>query len=936
MKRHKLRRLRQTLFGQQPIWQIHEPALNALVELLYGPSARSAKPDGARPDEPDPETVAQRLGMQSADAPTTQMVGHVAVLPILGVLQQKASWVTRYMGWTATEILERDFKAAIGDSQVKGIVLYCDSPGGTAVGNEEVARTIFQARGQKPIVAFVRGLCASACYYLAASADRIVASPSSTIGSIGTIWVHAEYSKLFQAMGVGVNVLRHGENKGIGNIYEPLTPAARAKLQKWIDDYGNQFEQAVARGRGISQAEVRSKYGQGDAFVAPEAKTRGMIDAVASWEQVLASLKVSPAPIPQPGQQADRIVVAGQQLATNARFSLAAGSLLPGWAAFDQALFDQSLAQSFAPASAIPAGVSAGLSIPSGVPAAGASETEKPTMKISMKVRGALLARGMISAIDATDELCLVALNAYFAARGEACPQEDDKIVASLFVSSVPPAPATATPVTQPAVTAPAAGGAAPNVQQAHDREMAEARTSGATSERQRQTAIRASAQLLSMPADAVQAAIDGGQPHETVIAAWHQQLGQRERPISQGGANATVGQDGSERFAADACLALQMRLDHLPASQAGQVNDQVRRMSNAPLSFFAQQCLVAAGVRADFEMMPKEQLFEMAFAMDGPGRYEVGSSYVPFNRPGSFPNLLSNLANKVLDAALELAEVSYPAWTGMWPGDLPDFKPAPVVAKGQHDEMDEILDAEASKEFGLSEEMLSYMILRRFSNFFALTPVMAANDDLGAFDEGLLGLEMAWHNTVNRLCLALLTGNVTLLDGFALFDNTNHGNDITTGGGAPSAAAWQTMQLRTAAQRGIGGKGYFGGKLRIALVPPNHKVAADQVFAPLNQLNEVKQPTTDATINTYRGQVQVVEEAELQASSNDVWYGLCRPRGLVNSTVIRAYFRGWGKNGRRQRWYDPLTKCWNFELEGRVGAATKQYRTAVRNDGTA
>jgi hypothetical protein len=58
------------------------------------------------------------------------------------------------------------------------------------------------------------------------------------------------------------------------------------------------------------------------------------------------------------------------------------------------------------------------------------------------------------------------------------------------------------------------------------------------------------------------------------------------------------------------------------------------------------------------------------------------------------------------------------------------------------------------------------------------------------------------------------------------------------------------------------------------------------------------------------------------------------KPRGMVNASVVRAYFRGWGKNGRRQRWYDPATKCWNFELEGRVGVAPKQYRTTVRNNG--
>lgn len=508
MKRSSLRRLRQLLFcqeqlGQKPMWQIYEPALHALAECLFSEDSRRKKPEHV-----DPESIAQRLGMHSADAPTTQMVGPVAVLPILGVLQQKASWVTRYMGWTTTEILERDFKAAIADSQIKGIILYCDSPGGTAIGNEEVARTIHAARGSKPIVAFVRGLCASACYYLASQADKVFASPSSTIGSIGTIWVHAEYSKLFAAMGIGVSVLRHGENKGIGNIYEPLTPASRAKLQRWIDDYGNQFEAAVARGRGIGQAEVRSKYGQGDAFVAPEAKSRGMIDAVASWEQVLASFKVSPAPIPQPNQ----LSVVSCQLPV-------ASDFLP------QLPTDHGPLTGLLSASSIPAGVRAG-AVTNPSPATSA-EPEKPTMKISMKVRGALLARGVISAIDAADELCMVAIGAYYAARGEACPQADDKfeekVLGALLAPSTAQAIATAAAPLAPLTQQGIATGPAANVQAPHDREMSEARQQATVGERQRQSAIRASAQLLNMPADAVQAAIDGGQTHEQVIASWHQ-----------------------------------------------------------------------------------------------------------------------------------------------------------------------------------------------------------------------------------------------------------------------------------------------------------------------------------------------------------------------------------------------------------------------------
>lgn len=898
MKKHSLRRLRAALLTSQA-WAIHEPALAALYELL-GPAA------GIR--QLSRGEINARVGIQAESESSVRMVGSIAVLPVVGVLQQRANWLTRALGWTATEQLERDFLAASQNDQVKGIVLYCDSPGGVAVGIEEVAATIFQNRSAKPLVSFVRGVCASACYYLASQTLRIVATPSSTVGSIGTIYTHIEFAEAYKELGYGVTVIKHGERKGDGNPYEKLSPAARASLQRWVTSYGEQFDAAVARGRGVSVADVRARFGQGEAYLAAEAKNRGLVDQVGTWEQVVAGLPTSAVQtLPEPRQIADL------RLPTSA--------------------FDLSIA------SALPAGVfSAGPVIPSSpaAPNSGPSAPEQESvMKVSARVRGALLARGLITAMEAADETCLAALNAFFAARGEAAPLDsDDKLVGALMTSPVAAIAAAAAPLNTVATPAPSPSAAAPNVQQAHDREMQEARQQGATSERDRQIKIRASGTLLQMSAEAIEAAITAGQPHEQVIAGWHDEIAKREKPVQQQAGGARVTGEGSERFATDACLAMLARIDRVPAAEASQVTDQVRQLSSAPLAYFARQCLEMSGVRLP-QFLPNEELFEIAFAMDGEHRITVGANYSPYNRPGSFPNILSNLANKIMDAALELAGTSYEDWTGMWPGDLPDFKPAPIVNKSQHDEMDEILDAEASKEFGLSEELLSYMVLRRFSNMFALTPVMAAADDLGAFDEGLLGLESAWQNTVNRLCLNLLTGNVALLDSYALFDNTNHGNDITTGG-APDATQWEAMELKVAAQRGVGGTGYIRSPLGVALVPPKHYIKAQQLFAPLQVLGEMKVPTSDTGINPYRGTVKVVREPELQAFSSDVWYGLCRPRGLVNATVVRAYFRGWGKNGRRQRWFDPKTKCWNFELEGRVGGAAKQYRTAVRNDGTA
>jgi hypothetical protein len=78
----------------------------------------------------------------------------------------------------------------------------------------------------------------------------------------------------------------------------------------------------------------------------------------------------------------------------------------------------------------------------------------------------------------------------------------------------------------------------------------------------------------------------------------------------------------------------------------------------------------------------------------------------IAYNRPGSFPNLLSGLANKLFDEQPDDAETSYEEYTGIWPGDLPDFKPVPVISKGRIGELDEVLDAEEFKEQGLDRRV--------------------------------------------------------------------------------------------------------------------------------------------------------------------------------------------------------------------------------------
>jgi len=858
-KRAALRRLRATI-GKQQIWAIRPEAFHELLEFSRAGRVRAS----FTTDDEAPKRL--------------QLVGGTAVIPVVGILQSTENYITRWYGGTSTQTVERMIQQTIADDKVKSIALWFDTPGGTALGNQELWQAIRAYREKKPIAAFVRGQCCSAGLYLASACHPIVATPSSMIGSVGCIATFIEYADMLQEAGIGVNVITHGENKGAGNPYEKMSPKHRATLQKMVTDYGTQFDQAVAEGRGVTVAEVRAKYGQGAVFIAEEAKTLGMIDAVGDWDALLTQISGS----------TQTAAVEDRQPSENA--SSAGGvAAKPG--------------------------------------TTGASEPSTRENSMNKRLIAALVARGLLATFEPSQGEYDAALNAFFAGRGGSRPESIDDQVAAIMASA-----AVTPPSAHTIATAPAGGGsgAAPTGQQPSQQEIEAARQAGARAELERVQQLTARGRLLGVSQEQIDAAIASPAPAAQILEQWVDAKAMSEQPVSPAG-SVNVGQEGIQRYVADAVSAIRMRMGGAIAERVtpAERSNDVLRLSRAPLLTHAIQCLRAANQRVD-EYAPAEEIMEQAFQMDGLSRETIRAEGGAVNRPGSFPNLLSNLANKLLDDAIPLANTSYAEWTGVWAGDLPDFKPATVVAKSEVDELDEILDDEASKEVGLAEELVSMMVLSRYSNMFRLTPTMAANDDLQAFSEGLIGLGTAWENTVNRLCLRLLTGNVLLLDGFNLFDDTNHHNDITSAGGGPDDDQWEAMELKIASMTGVGGNGYVDTPLSVALVPPKWKRKGRQTF--LIGLPESKQATTDDNINVYRGDVKLVVEPQLQAASSVKWYGLVDPK--FRAAVMRAYFRGWGRNGRRQRWYDPATKSVNFELEGRVGAAVRNWRYIVRNKG--
>ena len=260
------------------VWAILPEKLDAIMEFLELKAA-----GGDVPDEQIRAIVAARRQPLAGQ-------GAIAVLPLFGVIEHRASSLGAISGATSTERFAGSFRQAVGDPNITGIVIDIDSPGGVVNGADELSAEIHAARGVKPIVAVANSLMASAAFWIGSAAGEVVAIPSGEVGSIGVLMVHSESSKRDEQLGIKHTIISAGKHKTEVNPFEPLSDEAREHIQERIDDFFGMFTRRVARNRGKSVKDVVNGFGQGRLVGAKEALAEGMIDRIQTIEQVFRNM----------------------------------------------------------------------------------------------------------------------------------------------------------------------------------------------------------------------------------------------------------------------------------------------------------------------------------------------------------------------------------------------------------------------------------------------------------------------------------------------------------------------------------------------------------------------------------------------------------------------------------------------------------------------
>jgi protease-4 len=185
---------------------------------------------------------------------------------------------------TTSDRILKQLRKLSRKSSVKAIVLRINSPGGAVAPAQEIYREIGKVKRKKPVVASIETVGASAAYYIASAADRIVCSRGTITGSIGVIMVMAEIEKIIDKLGVKVNVIKAGKFKDIGSGVRPLTDEERGLLESFAKEIHEQFIKDVEAGRHgkIDMDKLRS-IADGSFFTGEKAKDLGLVDTIGNF-----------------------------------------------------------------------------------------------------------------------------------------------------------------------------------------------------------------------------------------------------------------------------------------------------------------------------------------------------------------------------------------------------------------------------------------------------------------------------------------------------------------------------------------------------------------------------------------------------------------------------------------------------------------------------
>jgi len=216
---------------------------------------------------------------------------NVVKIPVHGVIVTDDGGFGDLFGFgalTGAASVVQAIRDADEDEMVEALLLDIDSPGGTPVAADAIMTAL--SNSSKPTVALIQDVGASAAYWVAAGADHIVASPVSSVGSIGVTMSYTEEAGITTEEGGRFIEISSGSFKDAGNPERVLTAEEQAYYQEQVDIAHGYFVDRVAEVRPTLTRDAYARLADGRIFIGVQAFKEKLVDALGGADVALSYL----------------------------------------------------------------------------------------------------------------------------------------------------------------------------------------------------------------------------------------------------------------------------------------------------------------------------------------------------------------------------------------------------------------------------------------------------------------------------------------------------------------------------------------------------------------------------------------------------------------------------------------------------------------------
>lgn len=316
-------------------------------------------------------------------------------------------------------------------------------------------------------------------------------------------------------------------------------------------------------------------------------------------------------------------------------------------------------------------------------------------------------------------------------------------------------------------------------------------------------------------------------------------------------GPHITTGADGIDKWrdAAQLSIAVRSGLEKDP--------DKIREIRATEFGGFRLSDLARSYLHAIGVKVPGDQRSLVGLALT---RASIGHT------TSDFTDILVDAANKSAQVGYTEAPETWRAWCRVL--NIPDFKAANFPQMSTFGDLDVVPEGGEYK-YGSFSDFKESMTLKTFGKLFSISRQAIINDDLSAFTRVPFHLGRAAARMVGDEAYGVLTANGNMNDGNPLFDDSNHSNQVDAGSGAaPSVTTLNAAFASFGVQTDPAGN--------VLNLEPSYLLAPKALEGTVRVLLEsANDPaaTTMSVPNIYKGRLEGVYEARLDANDAAQWY---------------------------------------------------------------